>query len=210
MTLLELWRARGRPAARTSIPGRSRPSSRGRLVRILSLPVLPLMAIPLAIGRVRGQRSYGLVVGLAVLIAFHQVVQVGEALVDNGDVAGLARPVAAVRRLRAGLAGPVRARRHPRARPAARLLARPAARPARPPAAAPPALRRRPRMSVLAGYLNRMFLVRFLVVLFGDHRLRHRGRPARRRPRIWCRRPRAPCRRAALFRRCGCRSCSPS
>jgi lipopolysaccharide export system permease protein len=54
-------------------------------VRILSLPVLPLMAIPLAIGRVRGQRSYGLVVGLAVLIAFHQAVQLGEALVDNGD-----------------------------------------------------------------------------------------------------------------------------
>jgi lipopolysaccharide export system permease protein len=43
------------------------------------------MAIPLALGRVRAQRSYGLVVGLAVLIAFHQVIQVGEALVDNNE-----------------------------------------------------------------------------------------------------------------------------
>ena len=55
-------------------------------MRILSLPVLPLMAIPLAIGRVRGQRSYGLVVGLAVLIAFHQVLQLGEALADNNKI----------------------------------------------------------------------------------------------------------------------------
>ena len=58
----------------------------GRLVRILSLPVLPLMAIPLAIDRVRGQRSYGLVVGLAMLIAFHQLLQVGEALADNNKL----------------------------------------------------------------------------------------------------------------------------
>jgi lipopolysaccharide export system permease protein len=41
------------------------------------------MAIPLALGRVRAQRSYGLVVGLAVLIAFNQVIQLGESLADN-------------------------------------------------------------------------------------------------------------------------------
>ena len=55
-------------------------------MRILILPILPLMAIPLAIDRVRGQRSYGLVLGLAMLIAFHQVLQVGEALADNNKV----------------------------------------------------------------------------------------------------------------------------
>ena len=41
------------------------------------------MSIPLAITPVRGQRSYGLVIGLAILIAFHQLLQVGEALADN-------------------------------------------------------------------------------------------------------------------------------
>ena len=48
--------------------------------------ILPLMAIPLAIDRVRGQRSYGLVVGLAMLIAYHQLLQLGEALADNDRV----------------------------------------------------------------------------------------------------------------------------
>jgi lipopolysaccharide export system permease protein len=84
MTLLELWAARADPPAHIE-PWEIEAELQARLVRILSLPVLPLMAIPLAIGRVRGQRSYGLVIGLAVLIAFHQVVQLGEALVDNGD-----------------------------------------------------------------------------------------------------------------------------
>jgi lipopolysaccharide export system permease protein len=82
MTLLELW------AARDNLPPDVDPweiqaELHGRLVRILALPVLPLMAIPLAIGRVRGQRSYGLVIGLAVLIAFHQAIQLGEAVVDD-------------------------------------------------------------------------------------------------------------------------------
>ena len=86
MTLLELWAAYGRSAGAGVDPWEIRAELHGRLVRILSLPVLPLMAIPLAIGRVRGQRSYGLVVGLAVLIAFHQVLQLGEALADNNKI----------------------------------------------------------------------------------------------------------------------------
>jgi lipopolysaccharide export system permease protein len=84
MTLFELWQARDRPPVGVD-PWEIEAELHARLVRIVSLPVLPLMAIPLAIGRVRAQRSYGLVVGLAVLIAFNQVVQVGEALVDNND-----------------------------------------------------------------------------------------------------------------------------
>ena len=65
-------------------------------------------------------------------------------------------------------------------------------------------------MSVLTGYLNRMFLVRFLVVLFGvigfatvidlidvgAELVRAPEGPLAAGP--------------ALFRRCGCRSCSPS
>ena len=106
-------------------------------MRILSLPVLPLMAIPLAIGRVRGQRSYGLVVGLAMLIAFHQLLQLGEALADNNKIPvwlGLWVPFAAVRRC-LGLVLFLRAATRV---PDPRLahLARPAVRPARPAAAA--------------------------------------------------------------------------
>ena len=56
------------------------------MVRIASLPVLPFLAIPLALGRIRGQRSYGLVVGLALLIGYHQLLSFGEALVDDGQI----------------------------------------------------------------------------------------------------------------------------
>jgi lipopolysaccharide export system permease protein len=55
----------------------------GRVLRIISLPVLPLLAIPLALGRIRGQRSYGLPIGLALLIGYHQLLQFGEAVVDD-------------------------------------------------------------------------------------------------------------------------------
>ena len=88
MTLPELWGALG------SRIGDIRPAEidaefHGRVVRILSLPVLPFLAIPLALGRIRGQRSYGLVIGIGVLIGYHQVLQFGEALVDDGRIPGL-------------------------------------------------------------------------------------------------------------------------
>ena len=85
MTLFELWSALQAPPAHID-PWEIRAELSGRLVRILILPLLPLMAIPLAIDRVRGQRSYGLVAGLAMLIAFHQILQVGEALADNNKI----------------------------------------------------------------------------------------------------------------------------
>jgi lipopolysaccharide export system permease protein len=85
MTLFELWAALGTPLEHID-PWEIRAELGGRLVRILTLPLLPLMAIPLAIDRVRGQRSYGLVVGLAMLIVFHQILQMGEALADNNKI----------------------------------------------------------------------------------------------------------------------------
>jgi lipopolysaccharide export system permease protein len=85
MTLLELWAASRTPPAHID-PWEISAELNGRLVRILILPLMPLMAIPLAIDRVRGQRSYGLVVGLAMLIAFHQLLQLGEALADNNKI----------------------------------------------------------------------------------------------------------------------------
>ena len=72
-----------------AIVGKSVGSVMVRNVQYLGLnflPILPLMAIPLAIDRVRGQRSYGLVVGLAMLIAYHQLLQLGEALADNDRI----------------------------------------------------------------------------------------------------------------------------
>ena len=143
MTLPELWAATGDLPPGVD-PWEIQAELAGRLARILSLPVLPLMAIPLAIGRVRSQRSYGLVVGLAVLIAFHQILQLGEALADNNKVPvwlGLWVPFVV---FALGSAIAVRSRRDARARSTAVVLARPPADAARPPAAAARGLWRQP------------------------------------------------------------------
>jgi lipopolysaccharide export system permease protein len=84
-TLPELWQSLG-----TEAPG-IRPAEfsaefHGRLVRILATLALPLVAVPLAVRRQRAQRSYGIVVGLVLIILFNQVVQFGESLVDDGQI----------------------------------------------------------------------------------------------------------------------------
>ena len=168
------------------------------------------MAIPLAIDRVRGQRSYGLVVGLAMLIAFHQLLQLGEALADNNKIPVWARPVAAVRRC---------SRRSRRgcscAPPPACPIRAWASGSTGSSTASAGCCRgggplRRPRMSVLA----RLPQPHVPGALPGrpvrDHRLRHRHRPDRRRPRAGAARPRVPSPRACAISACGCRSCCPS
>ncbi len=76
-----------------SLRGQSRPGIRpaeiaaeldGRLVRSLSIPFLPLLAVPLALGRRRGRRSYGFVVGILLVVGYSQILQTGEALADDG------------------------------------------------------------------------------------------------------------------------------
>lgn len=61
----------------------------GRLVRTLSIPLLPFLGVPLALGRRRSHRSYGLITGLAALIAYNQVIRYGESVVDDGRTTAL-------------------------------------------------------------------------------------------------------------------------
>jgi len=84
MTLPELWQARETELPPGVDPTEVKAELHGRLARILALPVLPFLAVPLAIGGLRGQRSYGLVIGLALLVAFHHALQLGESMVDDG------------------------------------------------------------------------------------------------------------------------------
>jgi len=58
----------------------------GRLARILVLPVLPLLAIPLGVASRRSNRSLGLIVGLLFLVMFHHFLQLGESLGHQGKV----------------------------------------------------------------------------------------------------------------------------
>jgi len=55
----------------------------GRLVRSLSIPFLPLLVVPLAVGRLRGRRSYGFLVGLVLLVGYHQLLKTLESLADD-------------------------------------------------------------------------------------------------------------------------------
>jgi lipopolysaccharide export system permease protein len=83
LTLPELWQARDDPP-----PGLTRPmivaELNSRLVRIVSLLFLPLLAVPLGIVSRRARRSIGVVVGLVMLIFFHNVLRFGESMVETG------------------------------------------------------------------------------------------------------------------------------
>ena len=79
LTLGELWT---RPASATSRPSAAEIAAElhGRLVLIASVPILPLLAAPLAlIGGLRSQRS-GLVIGLAILVFYYEALNFGQAL----------------------------------------------------------------------------------------------------------------------------------
>jgi len=58
----------------------------GRLVRSLSVPFLPLMAIPLGMAAKRGGRAPGLILAGVLLIGFHHGVQLTQSLAANGKL----------------------------------------------------------------------------------------------------------------------------
>ncbi|PZQ54466.1 MAG: permease, partial [Phenylobacterium zucineum] len=58
----------------------------GRLARSLSLPLLPLLAVPLGLAAKRSGRAPGALVGGLLLLAFHHLTQLGEGLAETGRV----------------------------------------------------------------------------------------------------------------------------
>lgn len=81
LTLPELWAAMAAPLARISV-AEARAELHARLVRTSSILILPLLAVPLALGGGRGGQSYGIAVGLLVLVVYEQVVKFGESMAD--------------------------------------------------------------------------------------------------------------------------------
>ncbi|MEZ5906332.1 MAG: LptF/LptG family permease [Geminicoccaceae bacterium] len=57
-----------------------------RLVRNLTILVLPFFALPLALSPRRAKRSYGLLVGIVLLVGYNQLVNTGEALADDNKL----------------------------------------------------------------------------------------------------------------------------
>jgi lipopolysaccharide export system permease protein len=73
-------------ADNTVIPKRSLAAELyARLVRTLSVPLLPLMAIPLGMAAKRGRRAPGLILAGVLLIGFHHGIQLAESMVQTGQ-----------------------------------------------------------------------------------------------------------------------------
>lgn len=60
-----------------------------RLVRNLSILLLPFLAVPLALSPRRAKRSYGFLVGVVVLVGLNQIISTGEALADDDKVSAV-------------------------------------------------------------------------------------------------------------------------
>jgi lipopolysaccharide export system permease protein len=84
LTLVELLQARPDRLPPEVEPDEVRSELHVRLSRVATMLMLPLLAIPLSLGRRRATRSYGLAIGLAVLVAYNQTAQFGESLVEDG------------------------------------------------------------------------------------------------------------------------------
>jgi lipopolysaccharide export system permease protein len=105
LTLPELWDRIWRPG---TDPERNdmRAEFHARLVRSLSVMVLPFLAIPLGQAGRRGRRAYGFVIGLIFLALYNNLLRFGEALADDGTISpwlGLWIPLAALAALSFGL-----------------------------------------------------------------------------------------------------------
>lgn len=89
MTLPELWRARDAPPEGVT-KNQVISEFHGRLVRIMSIFILPLLAIPLARSAPRSGRRVAIGGGVVLLMAYHQILLLGENVVQAGDATPLA------------------------------------------------------------------------------------------------------------------------
>lgn len=85
LTLFELRRELHDPK-NTISPRRLASEFQGRIVRTLSLPILPLVAVPLAMAAKRRRRTSGMIIAALLLLAYHHILQLGESLADIGRV----------------------------------------------------------------------------------------------------------------------------
>jgi lipopolysaccharide export system permease protein len=83
LTLPELYANLDTPPA-GSTPAAMRSEFNKRLVNIATLFVLPLLAVPFAVGSRRSRRAYSFAIALAILVAFHEAVEQGSVAVKSG------------------------------------------------------------------------------------------------------------------------------
>ena len=57
-----------------------------RLVNIVIMLVLPFLALPFAVGRVRSPRAYRITIAMVLLVAFHELIGQGQRLTASSDI----------------------------------------------------------------------------------------------------------------------------
>jgi lipopolysaccharide export system permease protein len=85
LTLVELRRQMTSGETRET---RARAASEfyARMVRSLSLPLLPLLAMPLGMAAKRGRRGPGIVIAAVVLLLYQHSIQLGQSFADDADL----------------------------------------------------------------------------------------------------------------------------
>ena len=83
MTMGELWRARNSPHPPQPVR-RLDGELHSRIIRSLSLVLLPLLAVSIGLAAKRARRQYGLVVGVIILVLFDHAVELAQAVGSAG------------------------------------------------------------------------------------------------------------------------------
>lgn len=161
LTLPELLSESQRPDA--LIPKRALQAELyARLTRSFAIPLLPLLALPLALAAKRGRRAPGMIIGAIILVVFHHAITLAKGFASQG----LLDPLAAMGGLFASLAAVsfwlfLSSRRRPGETPISGLLARLETLLERRPKAAPAAIKAKGILS-LSDYLTRLMAARTL------------------------------------------------
>ena len=86
LTIDELWRQRTAPVEGGPTRAAILAELHGRLVRTVSLLIIPLLAVPLGLVTRRNERNIGIAVGVVLMLLYHNVVNFGEAFASSGRV----------------------------------------------------------------------------------------------------------------------------
>jgi len=86
LTIDELWAQRDKTDGEGPKRSAILAELHGRLVRTVSLLIIPLLAVPLGLVTRRNERNIGIAVGVVVMVLYHNTVNFGEALATSGKV----------------------------------------------------------------------------------------------------------------------------